>query len=170
MGVISLDFTEHRLVLPDGTRTRIPVVRLKARLRFLKADGSLSPAWVGTVDTGAPVSVIPRIFWQPLARCSLHETTTFGGISKQAVCQVPASLAEVQGAIVDSRGNASRRLSFPAYLAHTDEVPLLIGFAGLLGAFDLHVNYRKREAWVAESCDDPAARQEAVPSPSNSVA
>ncbi|NCO41399.1 MAG: hypothetical protein COZ06_28590 [Armatimonadetes bacterium CG_4_10_14_3_um_filter_66_18] len=150
MAPIALDFAEHLLQLPGGTHTGIPVLRLRARLRFLKADGSPSPAWLGTVDTGAPVSVIPRILWQPLARTLVHENTTFGGISKQAVCQIPASLAEVQGLIIDSRGHASRCLTFPAYLAHTDEVPLLIGFASLLSVLALHVNCQKRQAWVRE--------------------
>jgi hypothetical protein len=39
---------------------------------------------------------------------------------------------------------------FPAFLAQTDRVPLIIGFAGLLEKFKNHFDYPADEAWIED--------------------
>ncbi|NCO41402.1 MAG: hypothetical protein COZ06_28575 [Armatimonadetes bacterium CG_4_10_14_3_um_filter_66_18] len=124
------------------------VVRLRAHVRFVQPDDSVTAAFTAFVDTGAPASVIPRDLWVDLEPEVLIEDAPIIGVSKRRVCQIPACFGVVQGELVDAEGNASGARPFRAYLAKSDRVPLLVGFADLLSEFPVHFDYRGREAWV----------------------
>jgi hypothetical protein len=40
--------------------------------------------------------------------------------------------------------------NFPAFLAQTDHVPLILGFSKLLEKFTNHFDYQTGEAWIEE--------------------
>jgi predicted aspartyl protease len=126
------------------------VVRLVAAVQFVRPDASLSERHHAVVDTGAPWSVLPRYIWQPL-KAEIHTADThFGGINKLKVCQIPAAAGMVRGRLLDAVGNATGVRTFPAYLAKSDGVPLILGFAGLLEELGVYFNYQTGEAWVEE--------------------
>jgi hypothetical protein len=47
-------------------------------------------------------------------------------------------------------GNLSPELEILAFLAKTDQVPLILGFAGLLERFPVHFDYEGGEAYIEE--------------------
>lgn len=150
MACIRLDFREHPWTSQEIAPHVPNVIRLRCGVEFESRDGALTKLYRGIVDTGAPISVIPQRIWAPLPANILVPSTTLGGISKRPECRVPARFGTVRGRLVDTDGNASDVVEFPAYLARTDEVPLLVGFASLLSEFHIHFNYHKREAWAEE--------------------
>jgi hypothetical protein len=125
-------------------------VRLRADIQFVRQEGGVTAACPAVVDTGAPASVLPRDVWEGVDRRVLVDGVPLVGISKRKACEIPASLALVEAQLVDATGGVSRFYSFPAFLAQTDDVPLVLGFADLLCKFDCHFSFEKREAWVDE--------------------
>ena len=151
MARISLEFREHSWTSQEITDHVPRVIRLRCAMEFDLGEGAFTKIYRGIVDTGAPITVIPQRIWHPLPVRILVHSTTLGGISKRPECRVPARFGIARGRLVDRSGTASHVAEFPAYLAQTDEVPLLIGFASLLSEFDVHFNYQCREAWVGEA-------------------
>jgi hypothetical protein len=127
-----------------------PVIRLVVDVRFLLADGSLSKVYEGLIDTGAYICCLPRRIWRPLLREVIKPNVIFGGVKRTKACQVRADFGVVRGLLLDQQGNQTRPYSFPAFLAHTDHVPLLIGFARLLQYFHACFDYEAQEAWIKE--------------------
>lgn len=82
------------------------------------------------MDTGAAVSLFPADVWQP-AQFRPLGTTLVGGISARAECRIPATLAMVECVLSDGAALVGP-VSIPAYLADSDEVPVLIGMSGLI--------------------------------------
>jgi hypothetical protein len=151
MARIAFDFREHPWASVDLAPHAPVVVRLRCGVQFESTDGTFTKLYRAIVDTGAPVSVIPRRLWTPLSVNITVPSTTLGGISKRPECRVPARFGTVRGRLADTSGTTSDVLEFPAYLAETDEVPLLVGFAGLLAQFRVCFDHRTQEAWADDS-------------------
>ena len=145
---IQLQFETRRPPRDALSDAGLWVVRLQASVRFVRPDGSLTPACPALIDTGAPASVVPRDVWEDLSPKLTVEDAPIIGVSKRKVCQIPASFGVLKGQLVDETGNASSVSSFRAHLAKSDRVPLIIGFADVLSEFPVHFDYRRREAWV----------------------
>jgi hypothetical protein len=48
----------------------------------------------------------------------------------------------------DDAGQVSETLTFRAHLAHTNDIPLLLGFSGLLDRADVHFSVNRSEAYL----------------------
>ncbi len=145
---IHLQFETQKPASDELHSAGLWIVRLRANVRFVQPDERVTAAFRAFVDTGAPASVVPRDLWRDLAPQVLVEDAPIIGVSKRRACQIPASFGVVKGQLVDADGNASAVRSFRAYLASSDRVPLILGFADLLSEFPVHFDYRGREAWV----------------------
>ena len=138
-------------------------IRLTAGVQFVGVTGALTGTNRAIVDTGAPWCVLPDYIWRPLEVEVLKEDARFGGINKQEVCQIPADSGIARGRFVDRDGNATGMRSFPAYLAKTDAVPLIVGFADLLEHFAIYFDHRAGEAWIEGPGDRCSPADGAVP-------
>ncbi len=147
---IGLEFKTRWVISPHFGNWPLPVTRLVAKVQFRLPDSALTEPWEAILDTGAPLSVLPRKLWQGLDTDIHVPEATFGGISRRKVCQIRCSIGTVRGCLVDERGNHTRLYHFPAFLAKTNSVPLIIGFAGLLEKFKTSFDYEADEAWVGE--------------------
>jgi hypothetical protein len=121
-----------------------------AGVQFVLSDGTLTKTHDAIFDTGAPWCILPRSIWSPLEVQIHTPETSFGGLSRRKVCQVKASTGTVRGRLVDDAGNATQVYAFPAYLAKSDTVPLIVGFADLLEGFDTYFSPRIGVAWIEE--------------------
>jgi hypothetical protein len=127
----------------------VTVVRLVAEVELRHgSDGSFSTALPAIVDTGAPFSVLPRSVWEPLSPIIDVPDSPLGGLSQRRACRVPAAFGRVWLRLVDLHGNTTKAHEVPAYLARTERVPLLVGFADLLTELNCHFDFKHREAWV----------------------
>ncbi|MBI4669586.1 MAG: hypothetical protein HY747_10480 [Elusimicrobia bacterium] len=121
------------------------VWRVYARIRFRTIDGWTEER-LAIVDTGSPYSTIPAPLWEVLEK-KAHFKTKISGIVPHSKVFLKAILADVDGALVDSR-NVTEPLAFPAFLADSREVPIILGFARLLEKFKLVVDTPQNRAWV----------------------
>lgn len=90
------------------------------------------------VDTGAPISLLPRRMWEH-ARFINRGRTKVGGVARRPECFIDATLAEVDCLLSDGAVGIGP-LRIYAYLADSDEVAALLGFAGILDRLVLHVD------------------------------
>jgi len=149
MARVSLYFETHQAQEPEFGRP-LNFIRLMVDVQFVRPDGTLTVSQPAILDTGAPWCVLPRYVWQALD-VEIHTAKTrFGGLNKRKVCQIPAAAATVRGRLVDTAGQATQIYAFPAYLAKSDRVPLIVGFADLLECFGVSFNHRTGEAWIEE--------------------
>jgi hypothetical protein len=151
MARIGLYFRTRQIISPQFGNWPVTVIRLMARVEFCLTEGGHTDPWEAILDTGAPVSILPRRLWRTLEKEIHVSEASFGGMSRRKVCQIPCSIGTVRGQLCDYAGHFSRVYDFPAILAKTDRVPLLIGFSGLLDHLVGHFDYQTGEAWVEEA-------------------
>ena len=114
-------------------------------MRFRTARG-WTEAHSAIVDTGAPYSLIPLSLWPALQTERLCELPVRGLVPGRHA-ELDATLAKVSGRLLDA-SHRSRSLSLWAMLADTDQVPLILGWAGCLDRATLVLNARRHLAWL----------------------
>lgn len=122
------------------------VIRLKCALRFLTKNG-LSAPYPAIIDTGAHTSVIPKFIWMESVHQIYGEHKIYG-ISKNKECVIPCNIGIVGCIIVDDEDNETRELRISAFLANTDEIPLIIGFKDVLEKFKMVIEFSKNNAFI----------------------
>ncbi|MFQ6056377.1 MAG: hypothetical protein ACE5J3_10405, partial [Methanosarcinales archaeon] len=75
------------------------------------------------VDTGAPISLIPHRIWRKCINEVIGETELRGVIPRRE-CVMPVKVARIGLRLVEPE-YATERIEVKAYLAPTDEVPLI---------------------------------------------
>ena len=145
--MIKLYFKEfHDLdLIAKGAKSHI--IRLFADMRFRMQDGWTKP-YPAILDTGAHTTLIPFRIWN---RCPVSITAdhVVRGVVPRKECSMPILIGDISCALVD-REQQSDELTISAYLALTDDIPLVIGFWDLLERFQLHMNYSIKEAYLEE--------------------
>jgi len=109
---------------------------------------TLSKAFKAIVDTGAHTSVIPVSIWQGLQVDIKVKDTSFGGINNRPECLIPTSLGMVRCLLTDETGALGPELEILSFLAKTDQVPLILGFADLLSKFEICFDYGSGKAFA----------------------
>lgn len=124
----------------------LEMVRLKALVQF-KTDGGWTDVYEAIVDTGAPLSLLPRSIWGE-SECAKIADHKVRGIVSERECSMEAKLGRLTGRVLDWEGNQTNDLEMYAFLAPTDRVPLIIGFKGLLSELSAHLDYPNKEAYI----------------------
>ena len=119
----------------------------------LQCGRAWTPFLPGIVDTGAPLSLLPRRVWQS-ADVSHMGRILVGGLNRRQECMFEVTLAVVVLAIRD-RFNENQPVEAHALLADTDDVPTLLGMRGVLTELVLHTDIRRGEAYVETTQNDP---------------
>lgn len=131
---------------PDRDDPLVVVTRLICRVIFYRERGEFGPEWYGILDTGAPVSLIPKRMWQGCPILKLKDTTVKGIIDRPE-CALKV-IDGVIGTILTDGQSMSEPLTIRAHLAHTDDIPLLLGFSGLLDRADVRFSVERNEAYL----------------------
>ena len=69
------------------------------------------------------------------------------GVVPKEECALPILIGDISCVFAD-RDRQSEELKISAYLALTDDIPLVIGFWDLLEKFRLIMDYRSKEAYL----------------------
>jgi hypothetical protein len=150
MARVELRFETTEAIDPQFGNFPLTVIRLMTNVCFRRPDGSSSEAFEAVVDTGAFVSVLPKYIWREIGREIKVADASFGGISERRQCQIKCSIGTVTCFLTDEWGNRSHDYNIVAFLAKTDKVPLIIGFADLLEHIQSCFHYETGEAWVQD--------------------
>jgi len=113
----------------------------------LKGGENWTPIKDALIDTGAHTTIIPSSLSEQIEKEVLGDHSVKGLVAKEE-CALPVKVAWVWINIVDREGNETGELKIRAYLASTDEVPLIIGFKDLLEKFKLFVDVPERTGYI----------------------
>lgn len=122
------------------------VIRLKGGMRIVLKDGT-TKNYYATIDTGAHTSVLPLSIWKNLNYKKIGEYN-LRGIIKREEWRIPVDIGKIKCMISDECGNQTKELEITAFLVHSDEVPLVLGFNGLLENINLFVSYKTNTAYA----------------------
>ncbi|NCO39408.1 MAG: hypothetical protein COZ06_11735 [Armatimonadetes bacterium CG_4_10_14_3_um_filter_66_18] len=113
-------------------------MRVNLGVAFAMPDGRPTPTWTASLDPGAPFSLLPRQLWE-LCAGSVRGQTTIRGIVRSPEGELPVQVGDVTCLLTAETGD---RLALPilSYLAYTDEVPVLLGYQGILTEFGLRID------------------------------
>ena len=124
------------------------LIRLKSGIKFKIKTGFLKK-YSAIVDTGAHISVFPRSIWQKL-ECEIIGESQLHGIVKRENCSIPVSVGKIKYSLTDQYGNETEEKSALAFLAHTDKVPIILGFKGVLDKLRIYFNFQNNIAYAEE--------------------
>jgi hypothetical protein len=128
----------------------ISVIRIIANMILRLQNGGFTPLQKAIVDTGSYWSTVPQDLWAQCDVDIIEPNSQIIGFASDEACHIPASIGRISGIILDDEGHETRLLTFLAFLAHTDDVPLVLGFADLLAEFQVRFDYRTNSAYLDE--------------------
>lgn len=99
------------------------------------------------IDTGAHTSILPKTVWKSIKMKKL-KSYDIQGISTRPECRIPCEVGRVTAKFIDEKGNSSKEIEMKAFLALTDEVPLIIGFKDALSKFKVYFERKKNVAFL----------------------
>ncbi len=133
---VDLDFLSHGI--------SIRLVRLITSVQLKNQDG-WTRKYTAIIDTGNPISVIPRFIWSnAFVKWLLPEPTKLYGIGSGSVS---GRLAEIISVFVDEKG-VSQPFTIKAHLLDDDSVPFLIGFEDVLTELTLTSDFKSKTAYL----------------------
>lgn len=125
----------------------VQFVRIMANVRFRTPLG-WTRCYPAIVDTGATVSVIPPGVWRDIEyRVLDNEPIKIHGYGSKADEGVFALMAQVIISVFDQKGS-SGALKIKAYLAESEDDPLILGFTDFLTQHRLVCDYARSEAYL----------------------
>lgn len=94
------------------------------------------------IDTGAPFAIIPWALWKDgVSRIEFAEgRSDWKTIRGIAGGREPCEFGRIHIMLTDTKPSFSDWLEIPAQLAKTDDVPLILGVAGLLDTYGVTLN------------------------------
>ncbi len=113
-------------------------------IQFEAKLGLTSPEPV-IVDTGALVSLLPRYIANQIITKPMGEAMLQDVVPKQD-CALPVTIAKIQLRLTDF-SSVTGLIDTTAYIADSDDLPLVLGFEEMLGIFDIFISYPKRTAY-----------------------
>ncbi len=132
----------------DSEMSNHTIIRLKCGVQFRKKNGWTQP-YSAIIDTGAHTSVIPLSLWKELSYVPKGKHKIFG-LSKKEECSLVGELAEIALIFVDEEGIQTTELNARAFLADTDQIPIILGFNGILEQLHVTFEYTKNTAYVED--------------------
>ena len=127
-------------LLNEGFR----LVRLFCDVRFQYPEG-LSDPYAAIIDTGAPLSMVPRSMWER-AHVRRLKPLRLQGLVARKECAVAVTAGILSAVFQDAEGHQVKH-AFRAYLAERDEVPLILGMQDVLEEGRLLVDLKGGIAW-----------------------
>ena len=140
---LSLQFSiKYDLELLEKAIT-LPIIRLIGLIEFKHGNDWTKPYDV-IVDTGSPVSVFPKSIKE---RCDIRPLyhTRISGLVPDDKCSLPAELAILSFRLRD-KNNVTKPLQATVYIAATNKIPLILGFANVLEDCDLIISYSQKKS------------------------
>ncbi len=113
------------------------LLRIVSTIAFRTKDGWSNPR-LAIIDTGAHTSILPLTVWEE-ADVEIFGDHFVRGLVPKEECVLSVKVGWVDAVILDRFGNQSSKLRFRAYLAPTDDIPLIIGFKDLMDRCELRL-------------------------------
>lgn len=142
---IRLEFSRDIDLELSKTKFWLPIIRVLANVQFVQPDGSMSRLHKAIVDTGNPLTTIPKSIWQQAkTQILIEQSVHLAGIGQG---EISGQIAQVYIAFADEK-RTSRIFEIPAFLVSNDQTPLIIGFHKVLSEHKLMCDYRRGKAFL----------------------
>lgn len=132
--------------VPDS-KTKLDFVRIKCLIGFKEKDGVGYRLAEGIVDTGAYVTVIPKGLSERIDK-QITGSYKMKGLNSRDECSIPVVVGKTKCVLFDKSANTSEELEIACYFAHSDEIPVIIGFADILTKFKINIDYPNKNAFL----------------------
>ena len=99
------------------------------------------------IDTGAPLSVIPKSIWSHCFTKIIQEKSFLTGIVPGEKHILETKIGIISGALVDRNGH-SHQISFCAHLVSTKKVPVILGIQNILDESLVHIDIKGEKGWL----------------------
>ena len=142
--------TKIRLAIwqrPDPDNPLLQITRILCLTAFGSGVTGFTVPEHAIIDTGAPTSLIPKDLWEQCPVLKLGESSIHGIVDRPE-CSLPIIEGVIGCVLLDEAGHQSPELTIYAHLALTNDVPLLLGFGGLLDQADMRLAIGSREAYL----------------------
>jgi hypothetical protein len=123
------------------------VTRLLGKVEFWERE-RWGEAETAIIDTGAPVSLIPLDIWRR-SEINILGSTNISGVVPKKECSIEVKVGEISLRLIDEE-NVSSKIRIKAYFSPTNQIPLILGFEGLLRENDVFFSCGKEEAFIEE--------------------
>ncbi|MBK8267773.1 MAG: hypothetical protein IPK83_05490 [Planctomycetes bacterium] len=100
-----------------------------------------TPYRPGIIDTGAAITLLPKEAWLDTDHQVIGDVL-IGGVNAKPECRIRAKFATLDCILSDGRERLGPQ-TIHAYLAESNEVPLLIGISGLIESGVLMLELKK---------------------------
>lgn len=137
---------KYEPALSDGLD--VPSCRLLTDLS-LRSDKGWLPFRPAVIDTGAPLSLLPRNVWHG-AHIRDEGSFAVNGIIRKPACKLEVVLATVTVVIRDPV-NQIGPIQIQALLSESNDVPTLLGMRGILDQLILHTDVTSDYAYLEAS-------------------
>jgi len=131
--------------IPDLAPLEVEAVRALCAITFRTARGYTKAEWA-LIDTGSPLSIIPRRVWQQCEVEMLKSYSIRGLVAKED-CVLPVTFGRITCRLMDEQG-ATQDFCIGADLADTNDVPIVLGFRDALTAGVLHIDGRQVRGYL----------------------
>lgn len=145
---INLLFDVYKNAVVINNSVQYDLIRLKSGIQF-KIKNGLLKKYSALVDTGAHISIFPRSIWQKL-EYELVGESHLHGIVRSENCSIPVSVGKIKYSLTDRYGNETEEKSALAFLAHTDKVPIILGFKEVIEKLRIYFNFQNNMAYAEE--------------------
>lgn len=102
---------------------------------------------VGIIDTGAPMSLIPRFIWTKLSPKIIQEESYLSGVIPGPSHMMMTKIGIISAKLLGKAGN-HYPVSFPAHLAPINRVPIIIGMQSILEKAMIHIDVNGNNNWL----------------------
>ncbi|MDP2913101.1 MAG: hypothetical protein Q8N91_03740 [Candidatus Omnitrophota bacterium] len=121
----------------------VPIIRLLSVIEFKHRAGWSGP-YDAIIDTGSPLSVFPASIQEKCDARLLYKTK-ISGIVPDKACSLSAKLCLLTFRLSD-KYSVTKPIESKAYIADSDKIPLILGFADFLEKFDISIRYAKKSS------------------------
>jgi hypothetical protein len=75
----------------------------------------------------------------------------FLGVKSNLLCSVPCKVARVITTILDEKNQMTKPFLMNAYLAKSNDVPLILGISTCLDRFSMQIDYKNRKGFLIDN-------------------
>jgi hypothetical protein len=122
-------------------------IRIEAQFSIAKKDNTVPDVIQAIIDTGSPITIIPKDLWEnavvePLGKYTMH------GVNPDENCGVETVVAYVYGMILNRKHVSSKPLKIPALLTDKNIEKPIIGIGGVLDGYSFCYDLKNNEAYL----------------------
>lgn len=122
-------------------------IRILCDIVFRSYNQSDEKLMIAVVDTGAPMSLIPRFIWSKCFTKIIQEESYLSGIIPGPAHMMKTKIGIISAELSDKSGH-NHPVSFCAHLAPINRMPIILGMQDILEKAVVHIDVKSSNNWL----------------------